>query len=391
MRADAAPRYDVGSPTIRRRASRHVSLSLEEKIVPTRSVSNYAGALSDELTSALRGAAGTLRAASLVTIVCHENPDADTLGGGLALARALHRIGISAEIVCATGWPSTLAFLPQVATVKRTPTFGSDAIVLVDCATIDRAGPELAAWIRDSAGAVINVDHHASNDGYGTAACIDRSAAATSEVIARLLAELGCPADRDMATLILAGILHDTDGLRVPETSASTLRLTADLVEAGADIAAVTRELFGRRPLAALHLWGRVASRLETSIEGRVVIGTLTSGMLTATGAALLDAEDLPELIASAQGAEIALLLRQLGPKETRVSIRTSGGVDAAALAMEFGGGGHGRAAGCTMSTGIGGARDLLLAACERHLAGVGSKPAEGTAPDSPAPEAFVP
>ena len=98
----------------------------------------------------------------------------------------------------------------------------------------------------------------ASNDGYGTAACVDRSAAATSEVIARLLAELGCPADRDMATLILAGILHDTEGLRVPETSAFTLRLTADLVEAGADIAAVTRELFGRRPLAALHLWGRV-------------------------------------------------------------------------------------------------------------------------------------
>ena len=360
--------------------------------MPIRSLPNdVGGALPDDLTYALQTAAAILRAASSVTIVCHENPDADTLGGGLALARALDRIGITAEIVCATGWPSTLAFLPHVATVRRTPSINKlGAIVLVDCASIDRAGPELAAWIRDSAGAVVNVDHHASNDGYGTATCIDRSAAATSEVVVRLVAELGCPPDRDMATLLLAGILHDTDGLRVPETSASTLRVTADLMDAGAEIAAITRELFARRPLAALHLWGRVASGLETSIGGRVVIGTLTNEMLTATGAVLLDAEDLPELIASVEDAEIALLLRQLGPEETRVSIRTAGGVNAAALAIEFGGGGHGRAAGCTILAGIGGARDLLLAACERHLAGLGSRPGDGSSPvTDPAREAF--
>ena len=350
--------------------------------MPIRSVPDDVGeALPDALTSALRAAAAILRTASSVTVVCHENPDADTLGGGLALTRALERIGVTAEIVCATGWPSTLAFLPHVATVKPTPSMDGGAIVLVDCASIERAGPELAAWIRGSDGAVVNVDHHASNDGYGTATCIDRSAAATSEVVARLVAELDCPPDRDMATLLLAGILHDTDGLRVPETSASTLRLTADLMEAGAEIAVITRELFARRPLAALHLWGHVASSLETSIGGRVVIGTLTDAMLTATGAVLLDAEDLPELIASAQDAEIALLLRQLGPDETRVSIRTSGGVDAAVLAMEFGGGGHARAAGCTIPAGIGGARELLLAASRRHLAGAGFEPAEGSSP----------
>lgn len=324
----------------------------------------------DELTAALREAAAVLRDASSVTVVCHENPDADTLGGGIALARALDRLGISVEVVCASEWPSTLGFLPHIQVVRRAPRLVPDAIVLIDCASVDRAGPAVASWIRHATSSIVNVDHHASNNGYGTATCIDRSAAATSEVVARLIGELDCAPDLDMATLLLAGILHDTDGLSVPETSAATLRLTADLVEAGAEIHAISRALFARRPLAALNLWGRVASSLETAVDGRVVIGTLTNEMLTATGAALLDAEDLPELIASAEGAEIALLLREVRPDETRVSIRTQGGASAAGIAMEFGGGGHERAGGCTVADGLDMARHRLIEACQRHLGG---------------------
>lgn len=321
------------------------------------------------LAAAVRDAAAILRGATSVTVVCHENPDADTLGGGLALARALQRLAVTAEVVCATDWPSTLGFLPHIAGVRSEPRLSPEAIVLVDCASIDRAGSTVASWVRGGPAAVINVDHHASNNGYGTSTCIDRSAAATSEVVARLVEELGVPLDSDIATLLLAGILHDTDRLSAPETSSATLRLTADLVEAGADINAISRELFARRPLAALHLWGRVASGLEASVDGRIVIGTLTSEMLTATGAALLDAEDLPELIASAQGADVALLLREVRPDETRVSIRTLGGVNAASVAMEFGGGGHERAGGCTIAAGLSTARDRLIEACDRHLA----------------------
>jgi len=333
--------------------------------------------MDDELSPALAAAADVLRRASAVTVLCHENPDADTLGGGLALALALDQLGIDAEVVCATRWPSTLDFLPHVSDVRAEPHLDAGAIVLVDCASIDRAGTELARWIRESGRPIVNVDHHASNDGYGSVACIDRSAAATSEIVARLvISELACPPDADVATLLLAGILHDTDGLRVPETSAATLRRAADLVEAGAQIAAISRELFARRPLAALRLWGRVVSDLEAVADGRIVIGRLTSEMLAASGAMLLDAEDLPELIATAQGAEISLLLRQVGPQETRVSIRTSGTVDAAGLAVEFGGGGHERAGGCTIAAGLVAARERLLGACQRHLAAIDSDPA---------------
>jgi phosphoesterase RecJ-like protein len=333
-----------------------------------RSVTNDVEESSEVVATMLSMASAMLREADLVTVVCHENPDADTLGGGLALADALSGLGIATEVVCSTGWPSTLAFLPLVERIQRAPTADPQAIVLVDCASIDRAGPSVSPWIRDATAPVINVDHHVSNSGYGAVNCIDRAAAATSEIVARLIENLGCELTPDMAKLLLAGILHDTDGLRVPETSASTLRLTAALVDAGADIGTTHRELFSQRPLAALHLWGRVASGLESELGGRVAIGTLTSDMLRASGAEMLDAEDLPELIASAQGAEVALLLREIDPDHTRVSIRTSGYVNAARLAMEFEGGGHDRAAGCSIPHDTETARDRLLDACRRHL-----------------------
>ncbi|MBA3740824.1 MAG: bifunctional oligoribonuclease/PAP phosphatase NrnA, partial [Chloroflexi bacterium] len=94
----------------------------------------------DELASAVRTAAAVLRGASSVTVVCHENPDADTLGGGLAVARALDRLGTTVEVVCSTKWPSTLTFLPDIEDVLPAPRLDPDAVVLVDCASIDRAG-----------------------------------------------------------------------------------------------------------------------------------------------------------------------------------------------------------------------------------------------------------
>jgi len=332
-------------------------------------VSTDAGNLSrDDGTSALTSAAARLRRSASVTVVCHENPDADTLGGGLALARTLDALGIDVEVVCSTAIPTTMRFLPGISTIRDAASGNRETIVLVDCASIDRAGPSTAAWIRASEGSIINVDHHVSNSGYGAFVCIDHEAAATSEIVARLIGALGLDPDRDTAVLLLAGILHDTDGLRVPETSAATLRLTADLVDAGADLGSIHRSLFSQRPLSALRLWGRVAMSLEPFADGRIVIGTLTTEMLGACGAEMLDAEDLPELIASARGAQVAILLREIGPDLTRASIRTLDPINAAEIAMEFAGGGHDRAAGCSIEGDLESARERLLDTSSKHL-----------------------
>ena len=323
-----------------------------------------------EVADSLRVAAALIRRCSSVAILCHENPDADTLGGGLALECALRGLGIRTQVMCATGWPATLNFLPLLERVHSAPNIEPDAIVLIDCASVDRVGAGLASWVRASSAPIVNVDHHISNSRYGSVGCIDPTAAATSEIVAHLITELDRAWDSDSATLLLAGILHDTDGLRVPETSASTLRLAAELAEAGAALGAINQALFARRPLPALRLWAMVAMELEVALGGRLVVGTLTADMLKNSGADLMDAEDLPDLIGTVDGTEIAVLLREVGEQATRVSIRTAGGVNAAALAGRFGGGGHARAAGCTIAADMRTARTLLLNACDQSLLG---------------------
>lgn len=335
---------------------------------------NHGSAATDAVATArhadrLDAAAALLRGASQVTIVCHENPDADTLGGGLALSRALTSSGVATEVICSTGWPRTLDFLPGVDRVVSVPSMIPDAIVLVDCATIDRCGADTAAWIRAASAPVVNIDHHRSNSGYGAVACVDDDAAATSEVVAELIHRLAGAPDRDGADLLLAGILHDTDGLRAPGTDAGTLRLVAELVDAGGDLCAVANQLFGQRPIGALRLWGGVMATLELALGGRIVIGTMSQAALKKADANMLDAEDLPDLLATTRDADVAVLLRELDPSTTRVSIRTNTAASAAAIAATFGGGGHDRAAGCTLPVDVDSARSLLIEACQAHIA----------------------
>lgn len=312
-------------------------------------------------TDGLAAASAALAAARIVSIVCHENPDADTLGGGLALADALEQGGATVEVVCSTTWPSTLRFLPGVERVRHEPSLEPDAIVLVDCASVERAGAGIAAWIRAaSASELISLDHHRSNVGFGTIDCIQPGAAASSEIVAALISSLGATPSRAGAVNLLAGILHDTDGLRSPETSPQTLRLVADLVEAGESVGVVSHELFGRRTASAMRLWGEVARSIELADGGRVAIGIVRREMLAASGAEMLDAEGLPEMLVTIDGVEVALLLREV-EGGTRVSIRTSGIPIAAEIAARFGGGGHDGAAGCTLPLKVEATRTRLL------------------------------
>jgi phosphoesterase RecJ-like protein len=307
-----------------------------------------------------------------VAVICHENPDADTLGGGLALADTLTRIGADVEVICASGWPGTLGFLPGIDLLVHAPTGRPDVVVLVDCASVERAGPGLAAWVH-AAAEVIVIDHHRSNAGYGTINCVDAEAAASSEIVSKLISRLVDTPSQDAAVLLLAGILHDTDALRSPETSPATLRLVADLAELGASIGAISRALFGQRSAAAVRLWGHVARDLELAAHGRVVVGVLRQEMLRASGAALLDAEDLPDMLAGIEGADVALLLREVDGG-TRVSIRTTGVVAASEIAALFGGGGHDRAAGCTLPVSVDAAREQLLRSLEQADATTSSR-----------------
>jgi phosphoesterase RecJ-like protein len=310
-----------------------------------------------------------LRDAARVTTLCHENPDADTLGAALAIAAAAERLGKQAEVVAADGVPPFLAGLPGAERVRRRPELEPDLAVMLD-GPPSRTGAvarECGEWLGRAR--IVNIDHHVSNDGSEAAAAwIDPEAAATCEMVAMLLPELGIELDRDLATMLAAGIVQDTHTFSHPNATPRTLRVTADLVARGAPLSSLHRAIYADKPFGTMQLWGRILNGVDQRRDGRIVHAVQTVAMLEETGSQPSATEGFIDLLAGTKAGEITVLFKESGPTQVRVSVRTAARADAVAITQAFGGGGHARAAGCTLDRPLAEAVPAVLDECEREL-----------------------
>jgi len=336
----------------------------------TADLSVYLPAVPDEVVDRVRSARAVLA-------VGHENPDADTLGASLAIARIVTTLGGRADVVVSDAPPPLYDFLPGIEAVRTDPRPDADydLIVISDCASVARVG---SVGVRQAAlfGRVptVIIDHHASNDGSGAVDWIDPHAAATCELVALLARRLGIALDLDdgaLATVLMAGIVMDTATFAHPNATPRTLAVSSALVAAGAPLSDISRRLYRTKPDAQLRLFGRVLGRLETLDEGRIVWSTMTDADLAETGTSPAHSEGIIDLLAQAEDAEVAILFKE-DPRGTRLSVRTKpGGVDATVLTGRFGGGGHARAAGATIELPVAAATTPVLDEAQRLVAAV--------------------
>ena len=310
-----------------------------------------------------------IRAASRITAICHENPDADTLGSALALRIAAERLGKQAEVVAADPVPPSLAHLPGASEVHTTPQLEPDLAIVVD-GPLSRTGAvvtDAADWLARAR--IVNIDHHVSNDGAeASAAWVDPDAAATCEMVAILIPELGVEIDTDIASVLTAGIVQDTHTFSHPNTTPRTLRVAADLVDAGAPLAAIHRSIYADKPFSTIALWGEILASVAQRRDGRIVYAVMTTAMLARTGTDPIASEGFIDLLASTKEADITALIKEVDATHVRVSVRTSARADAVAITSAFGGGGHARAAGCSIDGPLTEAMTKLLDECEREL-----------------------
>ncbi len=310
-----------------------------------------------------------IRGASRITAICHENPDADSLGSALALRIAAERLGKQAEVVAADPVPPSLVDLPGAADVRRTPQLKPDLAIVVD-GPLSRTGAvvaDAADWLARAR--IINVDHHVSNDGEGASvAWVDPAAAATCEMVALLIPDLGLEIDLQIATVLTAGIVQDTHTFSHPNATPRTLRVAADLLEAGAPLSAIHRSIYADKPFRTLALWGRIMAGMAQRCDGRIVHAAMTTAMLAEAGTDPVASEGFIDLLATTKRADITVLFKEVDSSHTRVSVRTSARADAVAITSAFGGGGHARAAGCSVDAPLAEAGVRVLAECEREL-----------------------
>jgi len=311
----------------------------------------------------------------------HVYPDADVLGTLLALGQALEARGWSVVYGGPHPAPGALGFLPGVERyrVLRALEGRFDAAVLTDCPNPDRT-EGLIAEARRACAVVVNIDHHPDNRRYGDANWIDPSAAATGEMVYRLLEALGAAITPGIATDLFTAIHTDTGSFRYSNVTPETFRIAATLTAAGADPSAVSSALYERRGRDALRWLGEALARVEVSEDGRVAWLALPAGAVPET---FVESEELVNYPRSIGTVRVACLLRERH-EGVKVSLRAKGDVDVNRIAARFGGGGHPNAAGCTLAGPLDAARDRVLTAVREAL-GPQPQPPEAGHPRSEA------
>ncbi|MBR4703784.1 MAG: DHH family phosphoesterase [Oscillospiraceae bacterium] len=294
-------------------------------------------------------------------ILNHRRPDGDAMGCAAALCRGLRTLGKRAFVL--PNPETTERYLSLVEDLYPAPGFRPDTVVAVDLAEEGILQNNAGDW----AGKVqLCIDHHPSNSGYARQGWVDPAAGACGELIYFLLLELGVEITPELAEPLYIAVTTDTGCFRYKNTSSQTLRVGAALLEAGAPID-LNRTLFMKKSRGRLLLESRMIAGLEFFQAGEADIAAVTLEDLRDCAVTEEDMEDIASVAGSVRGVELSVTLREVEAGSWKVSVRTGQYSNASLVCAEFGGGGHGMAAGCTVKGSLEEVREALKAAVGRH------------------------
>lgn len=302
-------------------------------------------------------AAELLQAADDITILAHQKPDGDTLGASFGLLYALQSIGKRCRVLCSDGYPERYGFIYGSYQPEE---FEEQFVVAVDL-----ADAQLMGKLREQYEPRVDlcIDHHLSNSRYAKENLVRPNVAATCELMHRIIMNMGIKLNQQIATAFYTGLSTDTGCFRFGNTTASSHICAAELIGAGADFALVNRLMFETVSLERMKIELKIKSSLELAFGGKCAVMYVTEEMLEGTDVSDYDLEGTANLPRQIEGVEVGILIRERKTEEEcRVSLRSSREVDVSKVAAGFGGGGHVRAAGCTLKGTPREVRDALLA-----------------------------
>ena len=277
-------------------------------------------------------------------LTSHARPDGDAVGSSLGFSQILRSMGKQAEVVLRDGVPRIYHSLPYADKVVKAERVNGNyqAAIILECDSIQRTRLQ---GLEDRF--LINIDHHASARPFAHVNWIDPKAVATAEMIYRLAREAGVQISAEIATCLYTAVLTDTGSFMFAGTNEHTFELARELVLAGADPARCARNIYFGHSTAKMRLLGAALSKLQR--EGPLAWISVSQEQMERCQAREEDCEGLVNYALSIHDVEVAAFFRELPDGRFRVSLRSKGGYDVAAIAQRFGGGGHRCASGCSL------------------------------------------
>ncbi len=332
--------------------------------------------LTAEKSAAARALAGALKPGMRVCLTTHVNPDGDGLGSEIALLHLLRAQGITACITNPTPTPPRFDFLlAEIPGADHTAEAikelrQADLIVVLDISDLGRLGM-LAETVRTRGVPVACIDHHV---GLGVLPdgprFVDPDASATGELVFEIAVANDWPLTAPIARALYVALLTDTGGFRFSNTKPRTLRIAADLLETGVDPEQIYLDVYASAPAGRPRLFAEALQTLVVEPEHRLSWITVPPGALERHGVSSDDLDGVVEFARSIEGVRMALLFREVSQGRIKISLRSVGGVDVAAFARRYGGGGHTKAAGLAMAGSLGEVQSTILAAAREYISG---------------------
>jgi len=281
-------------------------------------------------------------------IVSHVQPDGDAISSTVVVAWMLEKLGKRAVLVNEGELPARLQYLDgfeRIVSYKATPLEQLyDCVIAVDCADFRRIG-EVANSFAPNA-QLLNIDHHPTNNEFGTVNIVYSKAAATVEILYEMIQKAEMTLDTKCAEAIYTGLLTDTGGFRYSNTSARVMEIASELLAAGVNGNRLADHLLEKMTMGKLKLLQLSLSRLTFNNENTIGWVYIGKDDIVNSGGVPEDLEGIVNYALNVDGVEVGILFKETKDGAVKVSLRSAGKADVAAIAQTFGGGGHVRAAG---------------------------------------------
>jgi len=280
-------------------------------------------------------------------VTTHVRPDGDAIGSELAMYHMLTHIGKEVVVYTKDEIPGNYRFLPgSERIVHELPDIEKYEVAFVlDCSELERLGHESSRI--GTMERIVNIDHHISNENFGTLTYIDHQASSTGELLYRLIKTMNLDFTQQMATNLFAAILTDTGGFRYRNTKKDTLVASGCLIEKGADPQWISENIYENNPPSKIRLLAKALDTLAFDWTRKVGYVVVSRKALEDTGALPEQTEGFVDIPRSIQGVEVSILFSELSDHYFRLSMRSKGKVNVERVASRFGGGGHINAAAC--------------------------------------------